>query len=356
MYRNILKHLGLGLAVSVLFIAGCKPEEQTPVDFKQLETEVLSSFVSKVGTPCYTDFKANAEQLNAAVLALVNNPNSANQKAAQDAWKAVRVTWEFSEGFLIGPVEDNNYDPYMDTWPTDRNEMDQLLAGIQPLDADALGGFTNEETQLTLRGFHPLEYLLWKSNTNYSNREKEYMQGLSQDILNNVVKLNNDWPAYTQELMTPGGTSRYTTKQDALLAIANAFAGICGEVSDGKMLTPFNANPPDSTLAESPYSHNSLTDFKNNILGAYNVYLCKYNGTTGKSMSDLVAANNKTLDQNIKAKFEAAINSFDNITVSFEQAIYTQRTAVQNTIDAINNLKAEVETPLTQYIQQYVKD
>ena len=36
--------------------------------------------------------------------------------------------WEQCEGFLFGPVEDNDYDPNMDSWPTDYVQMDSLLA------------------------------------------------------------------------------------------------------------------------------------------------------------------------------------------------------------------------------------
>lgn len=350
------------IAAASLYISSCNSNDdnlQTTVSFAETEGQVLSSFSSTVGTPLYNDFQTKASALNDAVKNLATSPTIENQTTAQEAWKAVRVVWEQSEGFLIGPVEDNNYDPYMDTWPTDRNELDALLQSAQALDADALGGYTDEETQLTLRGFHPLEYLLWKDNVNYTDREKEYMQGLAQDILNNVNKLVTDWESFSVEFTKPGeNNSRYTSKQDALLVLSQAFVGICAEVGEGKMFEPFEGSngQPDSTISESPYSHNSIQDFKNNIQGAYNVYLCNYGDNTGTSLSDLVAYNNKTLDQEIKTKFQTAINSFDGITTTFEQAIYTQRTAVQNTIDAINALKEAVDEPLQTYIQQYVKD
>jgi len=350
------------ITATSLSVIGCNSNDDNPTPaatFAETEGKVLTSFTSTIGTPLYNDFQTKATALNEAVKKLAASPSAENQTTAQEAWKAVRVVWEQSEGFLIGPVEDNSYDPYMDTWPTDRNELNALLQSSQSLDADALGGFTNEETQLTLRGFHPLEYLLWKDDVNYTAREKEYMQGLAQDVLNNVNKLVADWKPFSTELTKPGeNNSRYTNKQDALLALSKAFVGICSEVGEGKMFEPFEGTngQPDSTISESPYSHNSIADFKNNIQGAYNVYLCKYGGSTGTSLSDLVAYNNKTLDQDIKSKFQAAISSFDGITTTFEQAIYTQRTAVQNTMDAINALKASVDEPLENYIKQYVKD
>ena len=56
----------------------------------------------------------------------------------------------------------------------------------------------------------------------------------------------------------------------------------------------------DSTITESPYSDNSLIDFRNNIIGAQNVYL-GLNG--GKGVKDLVAAKNKDLDNQIQTQF-----------------------------------------------------
>ncbi len=113
-----------------------------------------------VGNPLYLDFKAKATDLNTAVAQLAANPTQANLDAARNAWKAVRVIWEQSEGFLIGPVDDDNYDPYMDTWPTDHNAMKDLLNSGTPLTLDYLAGLDNPEdaAELTLRGFHPLEY------------------------------------------------------------------------------------------------------------------------------------------------------------------------------------------------------
>lgn len=362
------KYALLALSGAALFTAtltGCKSdsEPEPQVDFNQLKTQVLTDFVSVVGNPLYAEFKAKATALDAAVQTLAGSPTQANLETARTAWKAVRVIWEQSEGFLIGPVDYDNYDPYMDTWPTDHNAMESLLAGSQTLDVNFLAGLDDpeSETELTLRGFHPLEYLLWDVDGNrqasdFTAREKEYMVALAADVLNNVTHLqSNGNTFFTNELMKPATTgSRYESKHDALEALANALIDICSEVGEGKMEKPFN--PGDSTITESPYSHNSIVDFKNNIIGARNVYLCNYGNNTGKSLSDLVKVNNAALDQEIKQKFDIAINSFDGITTTFEQAIYNQRNQVQITLAALASLKGSIDGKLVPYIQQYVKD
>lgn len=359
----------LGGSLFTTTMIGCKSDDPIPeTDFNELKTLVLNDFTNTVANPLYADFKAKATELNTAVNALATNPTQANLETARAAWKAVRVIWEQSEGFLLGPVDDDNYDPYMDTWPTDHNAMDSLLGGTNPLNVDFLAGLTNteSETELTLRGFHPLEYLLWDTDGNrqastFTAREKEYMVGLAGDILNNVTNLQTSGNVFfTTELMKPGAAgSRYENKKDALEALANAIIDICKEVGEGKMVDPFSPSNPalaDSTITESPYSHNSIIDFRNNIIGARNVYLCQYNNVTGKSLSDLVRANNAALDQEIKQKFDVAINSFDGITTTFEQAIFTQRVQVQNTINTLTSLKESVDGKLIPHIRQYVLD
>ncbi len=362
--KSIFLKITLGLALITGLYSCSKDNDDdnsTQLSFTELEGKVLNDFTTTVGTPLYGDFKTNAENLKNAVQTLVDNPTTANQTAAQEAWRTVRVQWEQSEGYLIGPVEDDNYDPFMDTWPTDHNAMDSLLNSSTALTLDMLSGYDDpdNESQMTLRGFHPLEYLLWKGDINYTDREKEYMTVLAADILNNVTGLNNSWPAFVTELTNPGTTeSRYETKSDALQALANGLIDICSEVGDSKMYEPFKGKAqPDSTITESPYSHNSIADFKNNILGAQQVYICSYNGNTGKSLSDLVAANNKTLDNTIKTQFQAVLNAFDGLNnTTFEKAIYDNPNAVQNVLDALGTLKTTLDGQLIPYIQTYVKD
>jgi putative iron-regulated protein len=355
-----------GASIFAMTFTSCKSDDKpAPTgNFDDLKSQVLTDFGNTLGNPLYNDFYNKAVSLKTAVTTLAATPTQVNLEAARTAWKEVRVVWEQSEGFLIGPVEDENYDPYMDTWPTDHNAMESLLSGTQTLDVNYLSGLgtdSTKESELTLRGFHPLEYLLWDVDGNrqastFTAREKDYMVALATDIMNNVEGLKNKGVTFfATELAKPGvAGSRYTSKHDALEALANGLIDIVGEVGEGKMFEPFN--PADSTITESPYSHNSVVDFKNNIIGARNAYTCTYGSASGKSLSDLVKANNASLDQSIKQKFDLALNSFDGITTTFEQAVYVQRSQVQLTLNALTSLKETLDGGLVLYIQQYVKD
>ncbi len=367
--RTLSRITGIAAITGAMFIASCDKNKggDEELTFPELETAVINDFVGVVANPLYAKFETLAAELKTAVEALAANPTEANLTKAKDAWKAVRVIWEQSEGFLIGPVDYLNYDPYMDTWPTDHNAMNDLLNGTTPLTVAFLTGLDDPEdaTELTLRGFHPLEYLLWGQGINraastFTAREKEYMVALATDIHNNVAALKASWlPGtidYASIIQNPSVTNAdYRNKRESLEAIANALIDICSEVGEGKMLEPYDP-VPDSTITESPYSHNSIADFRNNIIGARNVYTCSFDGKTGKSLSDLVKVNNAALDAEIKQKFDAAIGTFDGFTTTFEDAVYNQRNQVQTTLDALGNLQTTIGDKLVPYIQQYVKD
>lgn len=328
------------------------------------ETQVLTDFTNKIALAEYADLQAKATTLNNAIIALNNDPTAANLSAARQAWHDTRTGWETCEGFLLGPVEANNYDPDMDTWPVDYLQLDSLLANASSFDVSYVHNLDQ-----SLRGFHPLEFILWGKTGNatvdsITARQKQYMIALSQDMLENIDSLNNSWATtggnFQQQVLMPGvGTNpAYTSKQDVLLAIVGAISDICKEVgeqqSGGKIYDPYTSQ--DSTQTESPFSHNSLVDFRNNIMGAQNVYLCTWNGQSGASLSNFVAARNLSLDNTIKQQFTAAINALNNVPGTFESAIYNARPQLMTAMKALNTLQATLDDQLTTFIKTNVKD
>jgi len=90
------------------------------------------------------------------------------------------------KAFLFGPIEDNEYDPKMDTWPTDYAQMNILLSDEtnHPLNLPDI-----QSLDYALRGFHPIEYMLWgvnsaKTANEFSPREIQYLTSLTEDVKN----------------------------------------------------------------------------------------------------------------------------------------------------------------------------
>ena len=129
---------------------------------------------------------------------------------------------------------------------------------------------------------------------------------------------------------------------------------ICNEVANEKMQTPLAAQ--DSTLDESSFSHNSVIDFTNNITGVLHAYLSTYEGSSGHSLSELVKSKNASLDAKIQSQINTAISSFNQITETYEKAIYNQKSQIATVQTAIRTLKTTLDDDLATFIQTNVKD
>lgn len=355
-------YLFLFAGLAAIMISSCKKSNnsQPQVDFPTLEGKVLVDFAGVLANPNYADLQVKAGLLQTSITTLVATPTDANLQAAQTAWRNTRQPWEQCEGYLFGPVEDNSYDPIMDTWPVDKNELDSLITSTNPLQVADL-----QNLQYTLTGFHAIEYIIFgvggtQKAANITDRQKLYLTSLAQNLYNTTTQLKNSWDPssannYTSEVVNAGaGSTTYTSRKAVFTAIVASMADICSEVSSSKMETPFVAR--DSTLDESSFSHNSVADFKNNITGIYNAYMCTYNGKSGTGLNQLVAAKNAALDNKLQAQMKAAIASFNTITVSYELAIYQQRNQIATVQSTINTLQATLEGDLADFVNANIKD
>ncbi len=361
-----MKHL---VNATVLFcscafiLSGCKKDDDTnQTDSRtnqEIQTDLLHDFADDIAFPVYQTMENQMTAFYNACLALEQNTDQSHLESAREAWKTVRGTWEKSEAFLFGPVSTNNIDPSTDTWPVDYNALDSLMNTSNAFTQVFLQSLGDE-----LKGYHPSEYLLWGPNGNktaaqFTARELEYLIALSSDLQLKATSLRNAWDPsvsdnYSWEITNAGHTlSIYPSQKSAMEEIINAMAGICDEVANGKIGEPFTAADP--SLEESPFSNNSLADFKNNIKGVEMVYYAQFNAD-GTGMDDFLKNNNLTLHNKIVNQLNNALTAFNGITVPFGQAITTQPTQVQNLIDKINDLKTTLEEDLLPFIQTTVTE
>jgi len=340
------------LATSIAIFQSCKKDNDDVVDVESLKKDILNNAANNVCQASYTDMSAKSNTLLTAITTLVATTNDANLNACRTAWKDTRNTWERSEAWLFGPVEADNIDPRIDTWPVDFNALETILSGSDALTEAYVDGLDD-----ALKGFHPIEYLLWGQNgtktaASFTTREKQYLLALAQNLNKLCGEVKDSWTGgYTGQLAAAGsGSTEYPTKLAAFLEIAEAMSGICDEVANSKMNDPFVAQ--DASKEESPFAKNSITDFTNNINGILNMYQGKFT-SDGNGIEDLVRYYNLSLDNEIKTKHAAAVAALQTITVPYGQAIFTQQTQVQNAMAKINDLAVTLDTKLKPFLQQY---
>jgi len=348
----------LCIAALSLTVVACKKEKKdAPDTVTALRADVLDNFSKNVAAANYTDLYNKTQQLYTSIQEFNTDATQPNLETARTNWRIARASWEQSEAFLFGPVATENVDPRIDTWPINNTDLENVMADNDSFPQALISDLPDE-----LKGFHPVEYLLFGQNGDkqagaFTAKEKLFLIALAQNLNNLTTSLHDAWnPAqagtYYHEFKTAGtGSSLYGTQRAAFEELVNAMAGICDEVANGKMGEPFTTQDP--TLEESPYSKNSITDFTNNIAGVQNVYYGKYT-SDGKGLEDWVREYNLSLDQTIKTKIQTAIGALNNVTQPFGQAISTQPIQVQAAIDAINDLKETLETELLPLVQQNV--
>lgn len=125
---------------------------------------IVNDYVGYVILPTYIDLRDKNAALLAAVRDLGEKRTDAAFETACEAWLDARGPWEMSEAFLFGPVDALGLDPNMDSWPLDQDAIvNQLTSG--KLD-DLVWGEGDDDSKMesaqNIRGFHTLEFLLFK--------------------------------------------------------------------------------------------------------------------------------------------------------------------------------------------------
>lgn len=127
---------------------------------------VVKQYVDVVVLPTYLDLKNEAETLYNTVSAFQANPSDGTFATAASTWVKARGPWETSEAFLFGPVASKGLDPNMDSWPLDQDAIVNILNSGNYADLEWNGDYDEDNEDIAaaqnVRGFHTLEYLLFK--------------------------------------------------------------------------------------------------------------------------------------------------------------------------------------------------
>jgi predicted lipoprotein len=348
----------LAFSATVFLLSNCKkeaatPDPETPVE--NININVLNGLSTNVVQATYNDLAKQADQFSAAVQKFNSASSDANLEECRKLWKETRLAWEQSEGFLFGPVSTENIDPRIDTWPVNYTDLDSVLASNAVFSEAYIEGLED-----ALRGFHPIEYLIFGQNgaktaAEVTARQKQYLVALTENLKKLTATVANRWnPSindnYSEQFIKAGnGSTIYPTTRSVYEEVINAMAGICDEVGNGKIKEPYDAKNP--SLEESPFAKNSIKDFTDNMTSVLNMYIGKYKTVDGFGVEDLVKENNLALDKNIKTKIAAAINALNKITLPFGEAITQQPQQIESAMKAINELKVVIEVDLMKYIQ-----
>lgn len=366
--------LSLLLALSIFLFSCSKDDDNNNDDNKEYDyANILKDYVDNTVIATYAAMKDNSKTLLADAQKFVVSGSQADLDATCAAWKATRKPWECSEAFLFGPADYKDIDPLIDSWPLDQTQLDQVLAGNQELTAE----FVRNGLGSGLRGFHTIEYLIFRdgsprSAAEITTREKQYLAAVTEVLRDDCITLWALWAGVKEgseeagilenidvSVGTPYGTefknsgnagSRYLSQTSAVEEILQGMIDIANEVGSQKIAGPVKSQ--NVLDVESWFSWNSLTDFTNNVNSIENAYINGYNGSTpGASLSAFVKEIDASIDAEVKTKITAAKTAINAIPAPFRNSLNnTEKTSAA--IAAMSDL----ETVLTQKVLPLVVD
>ena len=341
------------LLLASAFVVGCGGDDETDEsDDSQAAafdaSTMLNDFANTVVLATYIDLDQNAGELLAAVKVLKADTSQANLEKAQQAWIATRKPWEQSEAFLFGPVDTQGLDPALDSWPVDHVNLQSVLDSGDTLTVDFVSGL--EDTQ---KGFHTIEFLLFRDGnqrkaSDITARELEYLVSTTENLKASTAQLRLAWAPegenFSSAVAQAGtGSAIYPSQSSAVQEMVNGMIVIADEVANGKISDPYNES--DTTLVESQFSFNSISDFQDNIRGIQNVYMGKFM-TDGQGLNDFVNSHDPDLDARFQQEVQAAIDAIGAIPDPFRDSITANRGAVQAAIDAVRTVQQTLEADI----------
>ncbi len=315
---------------------------------------MLNDFANTVVLATYTDLDNKAGELLTAVEALAEDTTQANLEKAQQAWKATRTPWEQSEAFLFGPVDTQGLDPALDSWPVDHVNLQSVLDSNDDLTVDFVSGL--EDTQ---KGFHTIEFLLFRDGdqreaSDITERELEYLVSTTENLKASTSQLRLAWAPEGENFSTTvasageAGNAVYPSQSAAVQEVVEGMIVIADEVANGKISDPYNEE--DTTLVESQFSFNSISDFQDNIRGIQNVYMGKF-VSDGQGLNEFVNGKDADLDSRFQTEVQKAIDTIGAIPDPFRDSITENRTAVQAAIDAVSKVQLTLEQDIKPLVQ-----
>lgn len=350
------------------------PAEPTTFDFSA--TAMIENLNDGVIVAGYNDLSDKSLALYEATVALVEDPTAQNLAAAQQAWIDARKPWEQGESHIFGPVDQLSIDPHLDSWPLATSDLTRVLSDVSNIDAAFISQMNDN-----VQGYHTMEYLLFgdgvadnqKTIEELTAQERDYLMATAEIFKGYTGELASAWTQGVADddgnLGTPYETTFKTANNDVygsqlavIEELVNGMIGIVDEVGNGKIADPFGGSlaQADTSLVESQYSWNSLTDFADNIKGVLNVYQGELeDNADAQGIYDFVAAGDQALADRVLGEIETSITDIEAIAgdnnMPFRAAISDEsaRVRIQTAVDSLAVLQTSLETDVVSLVGKW---
>lgn len=362
----------LMIAFMMSFITACSNDDNPAPESKTTDlSSILKQYVNNTVINTYHNLADASIDLETACINLQKDKSDAQVKAADAAWIKARKFWEQSEAFLYGPATIRGIDPHIDSWPLDKQNLDDLLASESIMSKFDANYATNNLTS-GLLGFHALEYVIFseggaRSASTITDNELKFAVGVAGDLKLQCIILEAAWAGHDkvtsakQKILDDAEVSfdivwgdniihageagsTFKTQKDAIVEILQGekgCRGIANEVGNTKITDPVNSG--NVLDVESWYSWNSKEDFQDNIRGIENSFLGGVSDSRDSKLSiySYLYSLDPTLADKLKASVVSTIGEDGKSgigTLIYPFRNHLSKVETQAAIDACNNL------------------
>ncbi|XUY26978.1 imelysin family protein [Agrobacterium sp. rho-8.1] len=316
---------------------------------------------AELGHAKYQDALTTAQTLDKSIDALIATPSEANLKAAREAWIKARVPYQQTEVYRFGNPIVDEWEGKVNAWPLDEGLIDyvdgaygtesdenelytaniiankKIKVGGEEVDASkitpeliqSLAEAGEVEANVTT-GYHAIEFLLWGQDLNGTgpgagnrpytdydtknctggncDRRADYLKAASTLLVADLKEMTDNW--------APDGEAAKTVEADpkkGLTAILTGMGSLSyGELAGERMKLGLLLHDPEEE--HDCFSDNTYNSHLNDAIGIAAAYSGEYTTVDGKkltgpSLSQLVAASDKSLDTEMQAKLNKTLDA-----------------------------------------------
>jgi len=366
-----MRKLFLPIIAAIFFLSACSKDD-TPVDTglsQDKQSQVVENYANILQAG-YEDSYNAALAMQNKINAFIANPTQQGLDDAKASWIAAREPYMQTEigRFYGGPIDGDNGDGLLNSWPLDEGYIDYLSAdphGTSPypspnyntgiinmptqfpeINMDVLvgnnqpdGGTTNangDDVDVSV-GYHAIEFLLWgqddtpssaklpgqRSYTDYVTgtggtaqnqaRRAAYLQVVTQLVVDNLKELVDAWAPNADNYRKDFVANTQTGIADMMNGIGRLAKG---ELAGERMGVPLALHSQEQE--HSCFSDNTHRDIWLDMQGIVNVYNGSYTRTDGSvikglGLSDFVKAQSANDDSKMKSLLADAQKNLQTI-------------------------------------------
>ncbi|MBP0618131.1 imelysin family protein [Jiella mangrovi] len=367
------------IAAAAALAAGQTARAETP------SAETVLKNYADIALAGYSDALTKAKALNEATDALIANPSEETLKAARQAWRDSRPSYQQTEAFRFGNPIVDDWEGRVNAWPLDEGLIDYVdqsygsesdqnslyTANVIANQSITVNGETVDVSKITpellqdklqeaggieanvATGYHAIEFLLWGQDlhgtgpgagerpyTDYAkgdectgghcDRRGEYLDAATDLLVSDLQEMVGNWQ--------DDGAARKALLDDPQKGLSAILTGMgslsYGELAGERMKLGLLLHDPEEE--HDCFSDNTHVSHLNDVLGIRNVYTGQYERVDGSmvegpAIADLVAAKAPKIDEEIRTDLDDSVAKFGAIATAAENGeAYDQQIAEGN--------------------------